>query len=46
MIDGSLSKALYPFMTAMQQESVCSELPVLHLYSLELVVAMVKGVRR
>lgn len=45
MVDGSLSQAFYPFVTAMQQEFICSELPVLHLYSLELLTAIVKGVR-
>ncbi|KAK9282790.1 hypothetical protein L1049_011011 [Liquidambar formosana] len=45
MVDGSLSQALYPFMTAMQQEFICSQLPVLHMYSLELLTAIIKGVR-
>lgn len=46
MVDGSVSQTLYPFMTTMQQEFICSELPVLHLHSLELLTAIVKGVRR
>jgi hypothetical protein len=44
-IDGSFSRVSNPFTTAMQQESICSQLPVLHLYSLELLTALVKGVR-
>ncbi|KAF8390224.1 hypothetical protein HHK36_024749 [Tetracentron sinense] len=44
-VDGSLSQALLPFMTVMQQELNCSELPVLHLYSLDLLTAIIKGVR-
>ncbi|KAL6957139.1 hypothetical protein U1Q18_043770 [Sarracenia purpurea var. burkii] len=46
MVDGSLSQTLFPFTTAMQQELICSELPVLHFYSLELLSAVIKGVRR
>ncbi|KAK3001207.1 hypothetical protein RJ639_022001 [Escallonia herrerae] len=45
-VDGSLSQALYPITTTMQQELTCSELPLLHMYSLELLAAVVKGVRR
>ncbi|KAK2999853.1 hypothetical protein RJ639_024155, partial [Escallonia herrerae] len=44
-VDGSLSQALYPITTTMQQELICSELPLLHMYSLELLAAVVKGVR-
>ncbi|GAV92983.1 hypothetical protein CFOL_v3_36361 [Cephalotus follicularis] len=29
----------------MQQESICSEIPVLHFYSLELLMAIIKGMR-
>ncbi|GFZ21976.1 hypothetical protein Acr_29g0011380 [Actinidia rufa] len=46
MVDGSLSQALFPFTTGMQQEFICSELPILHSYSLELLSAVIKGVRR
>ncbi|KAG2672395.1 hypothetical protein I3760_13G038900 [Carya illinoinensis] len=46
MVDGSLPHALLPFMTSMQQELICSELPVLHSYSLELLSAVIKGTRR
>ncbi|CAK9149218.1 unnamed protein product [Ilex paraguariensis] len=45
MVDGSLLQALFPFTTALQQEFICSELPALHLYSLELLSAVVKGLR-
>ncbi|KAA8534550.1 hypothetical protein F0562_032067 [Nyssa sinensis] len=45
MVDGSVSQALFPFMTAMQQEFICSELPVLHSCSLELLASILKGVR-
>ncbi|XP_052199109.1 uncharacterized protein LOC127806114 isoform X2 [Diospyros lotus] len=44
MVDGSLSQALLPFVTSMQQERICSELPLLHLCSLDLLNAVVKGV--
>ncbi|XP_042498607.1 proline-, glutamic acid- and leucine-rich protein 1 [Macadamia integrifolia] len=44
-LDGSLSKALLSFVTVMQQEYICSELPVLHSHSLDLLVAIIKGVR-
>ncbi|KAK1382241.1 hypothetical protein POM88_019976 [Heracleum sosnowskyi] len=46
MLDGFASQNLHPLMTTMQQEFICSELPVLHLRSLELLTAIVKGVRR
>lgn len=46
MVDGSSSQAMFPFMTAMQQESICSELPVLHMHSLELLSATIKSARR
>ncbi|KAI8563443.1 hypothetical protein RHMOL_Rhmol03G0111600 [Rhododendron molle] len=45
MVDGSLSQAIFPFMTAMQQESICLELPVLHMHSLELLSAIIKSAR-
>ncbi|KAH9656670.1 hypothetical protein KPL70_022773 [Citrus sinensis] len=32
-VDGSVPRSLSSLMTAMQQQSVCIELPVLHLYS-------------
>ncbi|KAK7851730.1 hypothetical protein CFP56_041023 [Quercus suber] len=43
MVDGSVPHALSAFMTSMQQELICSELPVLHLHSLELLIAIIKG---
>ncbi|XVE99055.1 hypothetical protein REPUB_Repub03eG0163700 [Reevesia pubescens] len=45
MVDGSLPHML-PFMTTVQQELICSELPVLHAYSLELLIAIIKGMHR
>ncbi|KAJ0101543.1 hypothetical protein Patl1_05894 [Pistacia atlantica] len=45
MVDGSVPRASLPFMTGMQQEFVCSELPLLHLYSLELLTAIIEGTR-
>ncbi|XP_059433960.1 uncharacterized protein LOC132167082 isoform X2 [Corylus avellana] len=45
MVDGSLPQAVMPFMTSMQQELICSKLPVLHSYSLELLSAIIKGAR-
>ncbi|KAH9696925.1 RIX1 domain-containing protein [Citrus sinensis] len=43
MVDGSVPHSLSPFMTVMQQQSACVELPVLHLYSLELLAAIIEG---
>ncbi|KAL0008068.1 hypothetical protein SO802_009570 [Lithocarpus litseifolius] len=45
MVDGSVPHALSAFTTSMQQELICSELPVLHLHSLELLIAIIKGTR-
>ncbi|KAK8629712.1 hypothetical protein V6N13_078543 [Hibiscus sabdariffa] len=45
-VDGSLPHTMLPFMTSVQQELICSELPVLHAYSLELLIAIIKGMRR
>uniref|UniRef100_A0A2P2LE81 Pre-rRNA-processing protein RIX1 N-terminal domain-containing protein n=1 Tax=Rhizophora mucronata TaxID=61149 RepID=A0A2P2LE81_RHIMU len=45
MVDGSLPKATSPFVIATEQEFVCSELPILHLYSLELLISIIKGMR-
>ncbi|KAF5193733.1 proline-, glutamic acid/leucine-rich protein [Thalictrum thalictroides] len=41
----SVQQALLPFMTVAQQENICSELPSLHLYSLELLTAVINGIR-
>lgn len=46
MINGSLPEALKPFTTAMQQEFVCLHLPVLHLNILDVLAAVVKGLRK
>ncbi|KAK2634255.1 hypothetical protein Ddye_029047 [Dipteronia dyeriana] len=43
MVDGSVLRAAVPFMTSKQQESVCLELPDLHLYNLELLKATIAG---
>ncbi|XP_027336279.1 proline-, glutamic acid- and leucine-rich protein 1 isoform X2 [Abrus precatorius] len=43
MVNGSLPQISLPFMTAKQQENICSELPVLHLSSLELLTAIIKA---
>ncbi|KAJ4720599.1 Proline-, glutamic acid-and leucine-rich protein 1 [Melia azedarach] len=45
MVDGSVPRSMVPFMTAMQQQFVCLELPVLHLYSLELLTAVIESMR-
>lgn len=46
MVNGSLPEMSLPFMTAKQQENICSELPVLHLCSLELLTAIIKATGR
>ncbi|XP_019460211.1 PREDICTED: proline-, glutamic acid- and leucine-rich protein 1 isoform X1 [Lupinus angustifolius] len=46
MVDGSLPQMSLPFMTAIQQENICSELPVLHLCSLELLTTITKVLGR
>ncbi|PIA27884.1 hypothetical protein AQUCO_07400011v1 [Aquilegia coerulea] len=45
LVDGSSQQALLPFMTVAQQETICSELPTLHLYSLKLLTAVITGMR-
>ncbi|XP_068462072.1 uncharacterized protein [Phaseolus vulgaris] len=42
MVNGSLPQMSLPFMTAKQQENICSELPFLHSSSLELLTAIIK----
>uniref|UniRef100_A0A7N0RHJ0 Pre-rRNA-processing protein RIX1 N-terminal domain-containing protein n=1 Tax=Kalanchoe fedtschenkoi TaxID=63787 RepID=A0A7N0RHJ0_KALFE len=42
MVDGSLAKSSFPFITVMQQESICSQLPVLHEHCLDLLTALMK----
>lgn len=44
-VDGSLPN-VYSFITAMNPEFVCSDLPMLHIQSLELLTAIVMGLRR
>lgn len=44
-MDGSISQSLVASVTSMQQEFICSELPVLHSHGLELVIALTKGIR-
>ncbi|KAL3838197.1 hypothetical protein ACJIZ3_022788 [Penstemon smallii] len=43
MVDGSLSLSSYAFMTTLKQDFICSELPLLQLHSLEILMAVVKG---
>ncbi|KOM29475.1 hypothetical protein LR48_Vigan707s000700 [Vigna angularis] len=42
-VNGSLPQMSMPFVTAKQQENICSELPALHLSSLELLTAIIKS---
>lgn len=44
-VDGSLPQTMYPTITAMQQEYICSELPVLHSHSLEILCDIIKEAR-
>ncbi|CAH8390660.1 unnamed protein product [Eruca vesicaria subsp. sativa] len=44
-VNGSLPKAMSPFMTGIQQEFVCAELPTLHSSALELLCATIKSIR-
>ncbi|XP_050212962.1 uncharacterized protein LOC126664559 [Mercurialis annua] len=45
MVDGSIPRASSPFTIATEQEFICSELPVMHSYSLELLTSVIKGMR-
>ncbi|KDP35790.1 hypothetical protein JCGZ_10426 [Jatropha curcas] len=45
VVDGSLSRATSSYVIATEQEFICSELPVLHSYSLELLTSVIKGMR-
>ncbi|XP_022150577.1 proline-, glutamic acid- and leucine-rich protein 1 isoform X2 [Momordica charantia] len=45
MVDGSLPPTSVPFMTSLQQESICSELPTLHSNCLDLLIAIIKSLR-
>ncbi|CAN8290664.1 unnamed protein product [Cochlearia groenlandica] len=44
-VNGSLPRAMSPFMTGIQQELVCAELPTLHSSALELLGATIKSIR-
>nr|XP_009403178.1 PREDICTED: proline-, glutamic acid- and leucine-rich protein 1 [Musa acuminata subsp. malaccensis]XP_018683559.1 PREDICTED: proline-, glutamic acid- and leucine-rich protein 1 [Musa acuminata subsp. malaccensis] len=44
-VDGSVRGSFMPFTTVMHQELICVELPALHLDTLDLLIAVVKGVR-
>ncbi|KAL8136559.1 hypothetical protein V2J09_002560 [Rumex salicifolius] len=44
MVDGSVHPSLEPMTIPMQQEDVCAQLPMLHLYSLEILTAIVTGI--
>lgn len=44
-MNGSLPRAMSPFMTGIQQELVCAELPALHSSALELLCATLKSIR-
>ncbi|KAL1205103.1 hypothetical protein V5N11_016443 [Cardamine amara subsp. amara] len=43
-VNGSLPRAMSPFMTGIQQELVCAELPTLHLSALELLHSTIKSI--
>ncbi|GKU91544.1 hypothetical protein SLEP1_g5406 [Rubroshorea leprosula] len=45
MVDGSCPQTMLPFLSSMQQELICSELPVLHMHSLDLLIVVIKGMR-
>ncbi|KAL6552634.1 hypothetical protein OROHE_007998 [Orobanche hederae] len=42
MVDGSPSLSSYSFMTTLKQEFICSEIPIMHLHSLDIIAAVVK----
>lgn len=46
MVNGSLSPTTSSFVILAEQEFICSELPVLHSYALELLASVIKGIRR
>ncbi|XP_011076916.1 uncharacterized protein LOC105161048 [Sesamum indicum] len=45
MVDGSLPPSSYSFMTTLKQEFICSEIPLLQLHGLEILAAVVQGLR-
>ncbi|KAL6494296.1 hypothetical protein OROGR_031096 [Orobanche gracilis] len=42
MVDGSPSLSSYSSMTTLKQEFICSEIPIMHLHSLDIIAAVVK----
>ncbi|KAK4385523.1 hypothetical protein Sango_2676300 [Sesamum angolense] len=46
MVDGSLPPSSYSFMTTLKQEFICSEIPLLQSHGLEILAAVVQGLRR
>ncbi|XP_073312318.1 uncharacterized protein [Primulina huaijiensis] len=45
LVDGSLSQRSLPFGTTLKQELICLELPLLQLHTLEIIAAVIKGLR-
>ncbi|XP_073028338.1 uncharacterized protein [Primulina eburnea] len=45
LVDGSLSQSPFPFGTTLKQEFICSELPLLQLHMLEIITAVINGLR-
>ncbi|KAL0322146.1 UNVERIFIED_CONTAM: hypothetical protein Scaly_2511000 [Sesamum calycinum] len=45
MVDGSLPPSSYSFMTTLKQEFICSEIPLLQSHGLEILAAVVQGLR-
>lgn len=46
MVDGSPSLSSYSFMTTLKQEFISSEIPIMHLHSLDIIAAVVKVLSR
>ncbi|XP_020585287.1 proline-, glutamic acid- and leucine-rich protein 1-like [Phalaenopsis equestris] len=44
-MDGSFGGSLFPLTSSLHQELLCAELPALHLGSLDLLIAIIKGLR-
>ncbi|XP_073124685.1 uncharacterized protein [Henckelia pumila] len=45
LVDGSMPQRQFPFGTILKQEFICSEFPLLQLHTLEIITAVIKGVR-
>ncbi|KAK8930820.1 hypothetical protein KSP39_PZI016574 [Platanthera zijinensis] len=45
-VDGSFNEALFLLTTSMHHELLCAELPTLHVSSLDLLIAIIKSLRR